>query len=235
MKSDIKCVLFDLDNTLLPTEKNKFFEEYVKMFADLFPLNIAKERIANSILKSALAMPKNDGTQTNEMLFWNTLTDELGDEVLQYKKDMEVFHATRYAELFKYTRPNNSAKNVIQSLKEHNYRLILATDPMSPKDAQILRTKQAGLDPNDFELITSYEDFHYCKPNLNYFREILTRQNLTPQECIMVGDEIVSDMSASALGLSVFLITSNNDNYSASDLAKYPNGSLTDLCDYLTK
>lgn len=90
MKSNIKCVLFDLDNTLLPMNQELFFADYIDMFTDLFPINLEKEKIAKSILNSAIIMSKNDGSQTNESLFWANLSRELGDEVLQYKHNIEI-------------------------------------------------------------------------------------------------------------------------------------------------
>ena len=54
-----------------------------------------------------------------------------------------------------------------QSSKEKGYQLVLATMLFS-QEATLARIEWAGLNKNDFVLITTYEDFHYAKPNLGY-------------------------------------------------------------------
>jgi len=131
--------------------------------------------------------------------------------------------------------PNPLAADVVNSLKEEGYRLILASDPTTPNESQIIRTRWAGLNPDDFELITSFEDFHHCKPNLRYYQEILDIQNLKADECIMVGNDIVCDMTANKLGLDVFLITAESQEKYCYDASIYKSGSLQDFCDFMTK
>ena len=55
------------------------------------------------------------------------------------------------------------------------------------------RIDWAGLDPEDFKIITTYEDHVYCKPNPEYFRQILEQFELDPSECLMVGNDVEED------------------------------------------
>ena len=65
-----------------------------------------------------------------------------------------------------------------------------------------------GLADTDFDWVTDYENSHYCKPNPDYYREILTRFALDPRQCVMIGNDMEEDMQPAAeLGMARFLIT----------------------------
>ena len=90
----------------------------------------------------------------------------------------------------------------------------------------------AGLQPEDFALITTYEEFSYAKPNLGYYREILLRIGKQPQDCLMVGNDVTEDMCAAELGMDTFLITDcliNKDNV---DISQFTHGTLADFYHY---
>jgi len=63
------------------------------------------------------------------------------------------------------------------------------------------------LNVEDFLLITDYEAMHFCKPNIEYYQEILTIIEKKPQECLMVGNDVQEDLIASQLGIKTFLLT----------------------------
>ena len=120
-------------------------------------------------------------------------------------------------------------------LKEKGIGRILATNPLFPRIATESRVRWAGLDPADFDWITTYENASYCKPNPDYYREILGRMGLDPKDCIMVGNDAVEDVAAAELGMEVFLVTDCLINKDNRDLSGYPQGSLTDFVTYLEK
>ncbi len=94
---------------------------------------------------------------------------------------------------------------------------------------QIARMRWAGLNAYDFELYTTYENSHYCKPNLNYYKSIITALNVESQECLMVGNDVGEDMVAEELGMKVFLITDCLINKTDKDISAYSNGNFADL------
>ena len=83
---------------------------------------------------------------------------------------------------------------------------MVATNPMFPRKAIHRRIEWAGLDLNDFSYITSYEDNHYCKPQLHYYKEILEVIGKQPEQCMMVGNDVQEDLVSLKLGLKTFLI-----------------------------
>ncbi len=112
--------------------------------------------------------------------------------------------------------------------------MVLATNPVFPATAVYSRINWAGLDPSDFEIITTYENSCGCKPNLKYYSDIEKKLNLEPCECLMVGNDVKEDMVSKSIGMDVFLLTDCMINYDGEDIAQYKNGSFTELINLIT-
>lgn len=91
------------------------------------------------------------------------------------------------------------------------------------------RIRWAGLQPEDFELYTTYEDQYYCKPNVRYYEEILKAKNLKPEECMMIGNDVVEDLVAAELGTAVFLLTDCLINKKQADISEWEHGGFPEL------
>ena len=83
---------------------------------------------------------------------------------------------------------------------------MVATNPLFPRIAIEKRLRWAGLDPDDFALITDYSNMHACKPQLAYYRQILSMLLLDAKDCIMVGNDAEEDMVAGKLGMATFYL-----------------------------
>ena len=95
------------------------------------------------------------------------------------------------------------------------------------------RIRWAGLTPEDFELITTYENIGCCKPNPAYYQEILRRLGAEPGDCLMVGNDTGEDMIAETLGIKTFLLTDCLINKSGADLSQWPHGDFAALRAFL--
>ena len=78
-----------------------------------------------------------------------------------------------------------------------------------------------------------HEESSFCKPNLRYYEEILSRQGLSPAECIMVGNDVGEDMIAANLGMKVFLLTDCLINKANTDIDQFPHGSFPELLEFI--
>ena len=115
---------------------------------------------------------------------------------------------------------------------------MVATNPLFPLVAQEARLSWAGLNSDDFDYISHYENSRFCKPNLKYYEEILAKLDLNPAECLMVGNDVNEDIIAIELGMKVFLVTDCLLNPDNKDISVYPHGNFDDLeqfFDELTK
>ena len=129
--------------------------------------------------------------------------------------------------------PKTEPDQVIAKLKVKGLTLALATNPIFPAIATESRMRWAGLDQNDFVLYTTYENSRFCKPNPEYYRDILNQLGAQPQECLMVGNDVTEDMVAQTLGMQVFLLTDCLINKQGKDISAYPQGSFDQLLAYI--
>ena len=113
------------------------------------------------------------------------------------------------------------------------YRVALATTPLFPAIATHSRARWAGLNPEDFDLITTYENSRHSKPNPAYYQDVIEALGVKPEECVMVGNDVDEDMIAEKLGIKVFLLTDCLINKSGRDIDLYPHGSFPELMDFI--
>lgn len=231
---DINTILFDLDGTLLPMDQEKFVNGYFKMLAaKLVPYGYEPQQLINAILAGIEAMIKNDGSQLNEDAFWKRFVDIYGDKVLADKPVFEDFYKNEFQDARSFCGFNPKAAETVRLLKDKGYRVVLATNPLFPSIATESRIRWAGLEPSEFDLYTTYENTSYCKPNLDYYRDILKRINCRPEECLMVGNDVGEDMVVEALGMQAFLLTDCLINTQKKDITAYLHGSFEQLLSML--
>ena len=230
----LKAVLFDLDGTLLPMDMDVFIKSYFGAISKkLAPHGYDPKELVSVIWRGTGAMIKNDGIKTNEQVFWDAFVAFYGEECLKDTVWFDKFYEENFDDLKAVCGFNPKSAETVSVLKEKNLRLILATNPLFPSIATEKRIRFAGLEPENFEFFTSYENIGYSKPNIRYYEEILSRTGLKAEECLMVGNDVGDDMIAEKLGMKVFLLTDcliNKDNI---DISVYPNGDFKALNDYI--
>lgn len=232
----MNTVLFDLDGTLLPMDQDIFVENYLKKLGDKFrPLGYDPEIMIKAIWTGTKAMILNDGSMSNEQRFWKTFTELLGEEVKALEPEFENFYRYEFNTIKDMITPNPLAGQGVKMLKEKGYSLVLATNPLFPKIATMARMAWAGLNIDDFNLITTYENSSYGKPNLNYYKEILNTINRCPEDCLMVGNDVLEDMCVNQLGMDSFLLTDHIAHAEGADITQYRHGSFTELAEYINR
>lgn len=231
----LKAILFDLDGTLLPMDQDQFVPCYFSLLAKkLSQYGYDPKTFINTVWTGTYAMVKNDGSRTNEQAFWNEFAKVYPDNIQRDKDLFTDFYGNEFWQAKSYCGFNPDAPQTVRSLGEMGYRVALATNPVFPPIATITRMGWAGLTPNDFELFTTYDNSSYCKPNPDYFAEILEKMGgLRPEECLMVGNDVDDDGGAKALGMQLFLLTDCLINRGNKDISAIPHGSFADLMQYI--
>lgn len=206
-----KNILFDVDGTLLPMDVHEFVKYYFGSLCEkMIPvLKIEPKSLTDSIMAGLGAMAKNDGSALNRDVFWKA--------------------AAKTA-----TFVNPYAKKCVDFAKENGYKVIAATNPIFPKPATYKRLEWAGLNPEDFEYITVYDNSSSCKPNLLYFKDLCEKCSISPKESLMVGNDVDEDLCSAELGFDTFLITDCIINRNDKDYSSYKSGSFEDFYNYLT-
>lgn len=231
----IKAVLFDLDGTLLPMDQDKFTKGYFELLArKLAPLGYDGKELVAAVWSGMAGMVKNDGRESNESAFWREFSGALGERAMGDKPVVEEFYKNEFEGAKVFCGFDPQAAKCVQTVKAMGLRTALASNPVFPRAAMEARIRWAGLAPEEFELITSYETIGACKPNPAYYTEIARRLGLEPQECLMVGNDVEEDMEAAqAAGMAVFLLTNDLINAKRRDISVYPRGSFQRALGYI--
>ena len=230
----IKAVLFDLDGTLLPMDQDSFLKTYLKLLAHkTMGLGYDPKGFPEAVMKSTMDMISNNGEKNNVDVFWQSFAKIYGERVYKDVEFFDEFYENEFEMARTHCGVNPKSKEIIEKLKEKGIRRILATNPVFPRVATYRRISWAGLSPDDFELVTTYDNIGYCKPNVKYYLEILERCGLVPEECLMVGNDVDDDMVAAKTGMKVFLLTDCLINKSRTDVSSLHQGGFDDLCKYI--
>ena len=231
----LKAVLFDLDGTLLPMDQNVFMKDYFgRLIRRLAPLGYTPETFLASMKAGIAAMTVNNGSRTNEEAYWKAYSAVSHTDLSAELPILDAFYNTEFDEIAASCGFNPKAAVLVRTLREKGIRVILATNPLFPRIATQKRIRWAGLTPEDFEFYTTFEDMRYCKPNPDYFRDVLCRAKLDAADCLMVGNDVAEDMMAgAAVGLRGFLLTDCLINTPGADVNDYPHGSFDELNAYI--
>ena len=227
-------ILFDLDGTLLPMDMEVFTKGYFGELARAYaPYGYEAGPLVETVWKGVKAMAANDGSCDNGARFWNTLAGRFGDTVLAQRAELERFYETDFHKVRAYTQENPLAAPCVRKLREKGYTVALATNPIFPFEGTRARLSWIGLCPEDFALVTAYENTGHCKPNLNYYRGVLKELGKDPDDCLMIGNDVVEDACVTALGMDFYLVCDNLINPNGEDLSVYRRGTFAECAAYL--
>ncbi|GAP61602.1 hypothetical protein ARMA_0025 [Ardenticatena maritima] len=207
----VRALLLDLDDTLLLNSVDAFLPRYFRALSAAFADLVPPERFLDTLRTATMQTIANtDPTRTNAEVFWEAwehLLPELRSQRDEVRRRTEHFYREVFPTLKGDTRPVEGAREVITWAKEQGLAVVIATNPIFPMAAIRERLRWAELDDLDFDLITSYENMHFTKPQPHYYREIADVLGITPEEAVMAGNHITNDLvPAHAVGMRTFLV-----------------------------
>ena len=230
----IKAVLFDLDGTLLPMDQDVFLKTYLGMLAtNMATHGYEIKSFVEGIWQGTSAVIQNDGSRINEQVFWEAFSASQGKDAIADIEHFDRFYREKFDDVRVSCSYDPAAKDTVDAIKKLGLRVILATNPVFPAIATQKRMRWAGFEPEDFELYTTYENSHFCKPNPQYYMEIASKLGLFPDECLMVGNDVIDDMCAQSVGMKVFLLTNCLINKKNEDISAYERGGFEELIKYV--
>lgn len=203
----INTILLDLDGTLLPMDTDTFTKKYFNELATKLKDYFSLEELTKALLVSTEYMMRNiESSKTNEEVFFEKFYEVVNANEKELKPLIDEFYEIDFYNIKDMAKQNRDMVKAIEILKQKNYELVLASNPMFPKSAMIDRVKWSGANPKDFKFISGFEDMHFCKPHLEFYQELLRNIDKEARECLMVGNSIDEDMIASKIGIKTYLI-----------------------------
>lgn len=222
-------LLLDLDDTLLNTNLQAFIPAYFQALATELEPHIDPKAMMRALLTGTNLMNESDD-------FSRTLSDVFDDAFypqLNISKDallpaIEHFYDELFPRLQTLTTQKPDAKPFVDWAFAQGYRIAVATDPLLPRKATHHRLRWAGFEPEQFEIVTAFEQFHFSKTHAAYYAEVLGRMGWPDEPVLMVGNDLERDiLPAKKLGLATFLV--DDGSASTSGLEADARGSLADL------
>lgn len=241
MFKDKEVFLFDLDGTLLSIEVEEFLKYYFgALSAEFEDLFADQEKFIKILMSSTEKMIGNDGSRSNQEAFMEDFMGEMEisdpAEVEKIKARFDQFYQTKFKALDQYFElDRKTPAEIIEYLKAQGKKLVLATNPLFPKEAVAARLSWIGIDAQNFEFLTHYENMSYAKPNPNYYQEILEKIGADPEECLMIGNDLKEDAVASDLGIKTLIIEDKLIEREDSDFDISWRGSLKEFKELIIK
>jgi HAD superfamily hydrolase (TIGR01549 family) len=228
----IKAVLFDLDDTLLGNDMDKFLPNYFALLGKHAERYLAKERFLQELMTGTQAMIASEDTAvSNRDVFWQTFQQRTGLDPAEMEPFFEQFYRHVFPQLVATTEKRPFAAPLIQACLEKGLKVVIATNPLFPAIAVVERLAWAGVPVTafDYDLVTTYENMHTTKPHPAYYREILGKIECAPETAVMIGDDWKNDIiPADSVGMYTYWITTDSQQ-PPDEVAVNGCGSLADL------
>jgi FMN phosphatase YigB (HAD superfamily) len=201
-------LLLDLDDTLLDTNLDAFIPAYFQALSQHMAKHTAPPTMLRALLAGVNLMNESeDPTRTLEEIFDADFYTKLGVSKQELIHLLEEFYDEVFPTLSHYTRQRPDAGPLIDWALSCGFRIAIATDPLFPRKATYHRLRWAGFNPERFELISTFEHFHFTKNHPAYYAEVLGRLGWPEGPVLMVGNEIRRDLlPAHRLGVKTFFV-----------------------------
>lgn len=226
-------LLLDLDDTLLNTNQDVFFPIYLQTLAANFAPDIDPALVGRALMAGTEAMFQNeDFSRTLREVFEDVFCPQVGFNREELDAHIQEFYSKVFPTLQKHTSQRAETKPFIDWAFSQGFRIVIATDPILPKAATWHRIRWAGLDPEQFDFISTFDNSHFTKSYVSYYAEMLGRIGWQEGPVLMVGNDMQRDiLPAKKLGLETFFVEAESGSTSGFEAGQH--GTLLDLRRYL--
>lgn len=229
-----KALLFDLDGTLLPMDTDAFVNAYFHAVTHKFAHLLQPDKLVRDILHGTAMMVRDcDRGRTNRDVFWSYFQTQIDIAPDLLEPIFTEFYEREFTALKQVTLPNPLARPMMEGLLRKGFKVAIATNPIFPEQAIRERLRWLEIDDLPYTLVTTYESMHFCKPNPDYYTEVVELMGVAPWECLMIGNDVEEDLIAGSLGIKTFLVDDWLLNAKNLPIDADYRGSFTDLAAYL--
>lgn len=201
-------LLLDLDDTLLHNNMETFIPAYFQKLAGHLAPHVPPERLLKYLMHGTRKMAESqDPSRTLREVFNENFYPFLGVDYAAIQPVIEDFYDNVFPSLREVSKPMPGAVEFVEWAFAAGHRVAIVTNPYFPRKATLHRLRWAGLPPETypFALVSTYEDFHFAKPNPAYYAEALGRLGWPEGPVLMAGNDVDLDLRpAAALGLPTY-------------------------------
>lgn len=156
-----EAILFDMDGTLLPMDQRIFVKHYFGELAKvLAPYGVDGEALNTALWGGVRAMVKNDGTKSNEEVFWDYFDQyiQIGQGRDELERIITKFYTNEFHKVKEYMGENPLARKMVETAHAQAPKVILATNPKYFEEI----CKKMDVDPKNCLMIGNdeLEDMH---------------------------------------------------------------------------
>jgi HAD superfamily hydrolase (TIGR01549 family) len=175
----VRAVVFDLDDTLM--NQKRWILEKLRGLHDVFKSKLPDKMV---FLEKAMAILEegNRSRLIDALCKHFGLTAELNKELIESYREVRPREGAVYTDVWP----------VIEELKRRRYKLSVLTN--NPPPSQRQKIEVCGFQ-NHFEQIIYAQELKAEKPAPEGFLEMARRLNLSPDEMVMVGDNLYTDIA----------------------------------------
>lgn len=204
-------LLLDLDDTLLVNDMQTFQTAYLKALGRRLADLVRPDLMVKELLIATQGMIANqDPSITLAEAFDSHFYPAIGIAHQEAQGLIDDFYARIFPTLRSLTHPRDETRRLIQWAGANSVQMSVATNPLFPRTAIEQRLEWAGFRPGEFPfvVVSTYEDFHFAKPNPAYFAEILVQMGCPNVPTLMVGNDFQDDiLPVQQLGFSTWWLT----------------------------
>lgn len=203
-----KALFLDLDGTLLDIDMAFFLGPMVARMHDFFSDVLGREIFREGLFagtEALMADPRPPG-ETNEERFFRVFSGITGLNSAEARGRFGDFYDRAFPSLGSFARPVDGAPEFVSAARDRGYFVVLATNPIFPVRASVERVRWAGIDPGCFQFVPGLENMTSCKPSTRYFLDLASRLGVSPEVCLMIGNDLEQDLPAGDVGMGTFLV-----------------------------
>jgi FMN phosphatase YigB (HAD superfamily) len=226
------AILLDLDDTLLGNDMDQFLPGYLHSLAKFIPDIPEKLLIKELMIGTKKMITKTTAALTLAEVFNDYFYPAIGKEPRLLANQINKYYQDEFPKLTGLTTQKQEAITLVEEIHRIGHPMVVATNPLFPSAAQFHRLAWAGFPAPDglFYDVTSFENYHFCKPNPEYYAEIIFKYNFMNMPVVMVGNSLMDDiLPAEKLGLSTFWVNPDDNKHPSQG----PLSTAGEICDVL--
>lgn len=233
-----KAILFDLDGTLLNIKMEVFLKYYFMEMMKLAAKAGFKDvkGLADQVFSSTDIMISDRSPDIcNEDVFMKDFFNHCDYPEKETRAFFDRFYSEGFPRLHKYCSSFEGMPEMMDDVFKKGFKVVIATNAVFPMSALQQRIAWAGVGNHSYDLITSYEHMHFCKPHPEYYMEIAEKIGVEPRECLMVGNDVGEDLVAGVTGMKTFLLEDMLIDKKKAPYKPDWRGNLNDLYSFVKK